>query len=286
MTRGALIFAHNSRDIDYAQLAIISGGLAKKHLGIPVSLITDSTTIDWMILSKQFDLAKSIFDKIIEVEKPITDNKRVLHDGVENKTVPFVNANRSNAWDLTPYDETLLIDSDYLIFSDRLNQYWTLEQDVVIAPSMNDIQGDRIGYHDRYVSDTGIHLYWATTVMFKKNEHSKIFFKLVETIRSNYDFFADIFRYSNRQYRNDIAFSVAKHILDGFQTNTAESLPSLLTVLDKDILQDVSNTGKLTFLISTISGEQFHLASTVGQDVHVMNKQSILRNANKLLELV
>jgi hypothetical protein len=41
MKKGALIFAHNSRDIDYALMAIISGGLVKKNLKVPVSLATD-----------------------------------------------------------------------------------------------------------------------------------------------------------------------------------------------------------------------------------------------------
>jgi hypothetical protein len=30
MTRGILIYAHNNRTVDYALMAIISGGLAKK----------------------------------------------------------------------------------------------------------------------------------------------------------------------------------------------------------------------------------------------------------------
>jgi hypothetical protein len=91
MKQGALIFAHNNRDIDYALMAIISGGLAKKHLAIPVSLATDNTTIAWMRQSGIYQKAIEVFDKIIEVEKPVTGNTRKLHDGVENnKTVPFV----------------------------------------------------------------------------------------------------------------------------------------------------------------------------------------------------
>lgn len=287
MTRGALIFAHNSRDVDYAMCAIIAGGLAKKHLNISVSLVTDESTIDWMKTLGSYARAEEIFDNIILVEKPITNNKRKLHDGANANIVPFVNSNRSNAWELTPYDETLLLDSDYLIFTDTLNQYWELDNDVLISTAMNDIQGDRKSFLDNHVSETGVHLYWATTVIFKKNERSKLFFDLVDNVKTNYSYFADIYRFNNSQFRNDIAFSVAKHILDGFETDTKENLPPVLTAIDKDILHSVcEKTGKLTFLISNASADKFYLASVNGVDVHVINKQSIIRNSDNLLELI
>jgi hypothetical protein len=287
MNRGILIFAHNNRDIDYALMAIISGGLAKKHLGVPVSLVTDPTTVEWLMTSNKFELAAKTFDKIISVEKPETDNKRNLYDGVQHKVVPFVNANRASAWDVTPYDQTLLIDSDYLIFSDSLNNYWDTDNSVMISiAAMDIIKDDRLGYHDRYVSDTGIHLSWATTVLFTKNDESKMFFDLVDFIRENYQYYADLFRFGTNQFRNDIAFSVAKHILDGFETDLSSGLPPVLTTLDKDILESVDSSGKLTFLVSSTLSENFSAAAIKGLDVHVMNKQSLVRNADQLLELI
>lgn len=288
MTRGALIFAHNNRDIDYALMALISGGLAKKHLTVPVSLATDATTIAWMKTSGIYQQATEVFDKILEVEKPVTGNTRKLHDGVENnKTVPFVNANRSNAWDLTPYDRTLLLDSDYFVFSNTLGEYWDVDEDILIADAINDMFGpSRVGYHDKYVSDTGIHMFWATTVMFTKNERSKAFFDMVTYVKQNYEYYGDLFRFSTTQYRNDIAFSVAKHILDGFETHADLCLPSLLTAIDKDILHSVDETGKLTFLVSPELTSNYCAAAIRGQDIHIMNKQSVVRNAAALLELI
>jgi hypothetical protein len=287
MNRGAVIFAHNSREVDYALIAIISGGLAKKHLGIPVSLITDSTTEAWMKESGVYQKAVDIFDKVILVEKPKTSNSRRLHDGDSNKTVPFVNTNRNSVWDLTPYDRTLLLDSDFLIFTDRLNEYWEVDDDFLIAGTAQDIYDQkRLGYHDRYVSDTGVHLYWATTVMFTKNERSKSLFDMIAYVKQNYEYYADIFRFDHRQYRNDIAFSVAKHILDGFTTESKMTLPPLLTALDKDILVTVDDSGKLTFLVTPNSDSMYCAATIKNMDLHIMNKQSIIRNAESLLKLI
>jgi hypothetical protein len=287
MNRGALIFAHNNRNIDYALIALISGSLVKKNLQVPVSLVTDSSTITWMKESGRYDHAVAVFDKIITVPKPITNNSRRLNDGANGEVVPFVNTNRASVWDLTPYDRTLLLDSDFLIFSDKLNEYWDVDEDILIADAMNDVYDQsRVGYHDRYVSDTGIHLYWATTVMFTKNQRAKSFFDLVEFIRVNYQYYGDLFRFDTRQYRNDIAFSVAKHIIDGFETDTAMTLPSLLTILDRDILHSVDENGKLTFLVTPMANSNYCAIAMKNTDLHIMNKQSIIRNADSLLRLV
>jgi hypothetical protein len=73
-----------------------------------------------------------------------------------------------------------LIDSDFLIFSDVLNKYWNIDCDLLIGESINDIYSqDRMKYLDRHVSDTGVKLYWATTVMFTKNQNTRLFFDTV-----------------------------------------------------------------------------------------------------------
>lgn len=283
MKKGILIYAHNNRSVDYALMAIISGGLAKKHLGVPASLVTDPSTVEWMRESNTLEKASEVFENIIIVERPITDNTRRLADGQSSEVVPFINANRASAWDLTPYDRTLLIDSDYLIFSNSLGEYWEVDSDILIGESINDIfAGKRLGYHDVYVSDVGVKMYWATTVMFTKNQTAKTFFDTVNFVKDNYDVYADIFRFDPRQFRNDIAFSVAKHILNGFEESVEHNLPPVLTLLDKDVLHEVTGN-KLTLLVSSGLDSDYCAAAITGTDIHVMNKQSIIRNSKELL---
>jgi hypothetical protein len=267
-------------------MSIISGGLAKKHLAVPASLITDSSTMEWMRESDTLKKAAAVFEHIIIVDRPVTDNQRKLYDGKNESMVPFVNSNRGSAYDLTPYDRTLLIDSDYFIFSNRLSQYWKVDDNVLIGQSINDIYtGDRLGYNDRYISEVGIKLYWATTVMFTKNNAAKTFFDTVNFVKENYKYYADVFRFDSRQFRNDIAFSVAKHILDGFENSTSGRLPPVLTTLDKDMLISV-DYNKLTFLIAAPLGETYIPATISNTDIHIMNKQSVIRHADQLMEMI
>jgi hypothetical protein len=286
MTKGILIYAHNNRTVDYALIAIISGGLAKKHLCQPVSLVTDQATVNWMIESKIYDRAQTIFEHIFVVSRPGSNNSRGLHDGTERSVVQFINTNRDSAYDITPYQRTLLIDADFLVFSNRLTEYWDIDSNVMIGESINDIYNhQRLGYHDRYVSDVGIKLYWATTVMFTKNTYSKMFFDLVRHVKDNYQYYADTYRFNSKQYRNDIAFSIAKHVLNGFEQDATGCLPPVLTLLDRDVLHSV-DADKLTLLVSPKLDANYCAASIQNIDIHIMNKQSIVRHSDRLLELI
>lgn len=280
--KGILIFAHNSQYLDYARLASISGKLAIEKLGVPATLITDDDTIRWSKSNNEYRFLSQIFENIIVSDRPNMANQRNLKDGDISERIPFINSNRNLSWDLTPYDRTLVIDSDFLVLSNDLNKYWDLDDDFLIAESASDIDpNNRLGYHDRYISDTGIKLNWATTFFFTKNEKTKVFFDLCKVISSDYQYYADLFRFDPRQYRNDIAFSIAVHILNGFSTERINFLPPVKTFLDTDLLVDVRNK-KLTFLIKDKHGLSYTACSVFDRDIHVMNKQNLLRFEKEL----
>jgi len=80
-------------------------------------------------------------------------------------------------------------------------------------------------------------------------------------------------------FRNDFAFSIAIHIMNG-KTNGefAMELPGkMVYIQDKDILLDIK-TDSLKFLVEKENhlGE-YIAAKTTNLDVHVMNKVSLLR---------
>jgi hypothetical protein len=287
MSNGVLIFAHNSRDVDYATMAIISGGLAKKHLGVSVSLVTDASTLEWIENSGELKKAKNIFEHIIETDRPVVGNNRIIYDGPSSRYIPFINQNRSTAYNLSPYDRTLLIDSDFLIFSNRLGQYWDTDSSVMIAESFTNIRETDQRVFDKWVSETGPRMYWATTVMFRKSTESELFFDLVSHVRENYKYYSIIYRFNPMIYRNDIAFSIAKHMMDKFLPDVKNNLPSVLSVIDRDQLSVVKHDGNLIFLIGDeLSSDNLKPVSIKGLDIHIMNKQSILRNKDTLLELI
>tara|TARA_E500000081_G_scaffold152594_1_gene185092 strand:+ start:68 stop:934 length:867 start_codon:yes stop_codon:yes gene_type:complete len=286
MSKGVIIFAHNNRQIDYIRMSILAAKLANKNLQVPVSLVTDPSTIDWM---KESNIEKKVtqtFDKIIITQRPDdTSNIKNYNDGKDTVHAPFTNGNRCSVWDLTPYDRTLMIDSDYLTLTDILSTYWEVDSDLLISGNYNDIQGhERVGYLDTHISETGIEMLWATTVMFTKNETTKIFFDLVSHVKEKYKMYSDIYRFNPIIFRNDIAFSIAKHIMNGHQKINEPKLPDIFSTADKDILVDVSNK-KLKFLVAQNNSDGYVATTITNKDVHVMNKFSIMRNYDDLMEL-
>lgn len=275
MTRGCLIYAHDG-DIDYGSQAVLAAKLAIKHLKVPVSLITDKLTFN----NLQHNFSVLPFDTIIQIDLPITNNKRKL----EGKTIDFINTNRASAWELTPYDKTLVIDSDFLIFSDILNNYWTTQFDFLISPGMTDLSDSIKELSDYQINPYTIDMLWATNIMFTKTAETKIFFDLVEHIKSEYHYYAGIYQFYPHQYRNDYAFSVACHIMSAHGLEKWHGdLPVPLLFKDTDSIVDVKLNGQLTFLIDDLT--TYYVARSIGQDVHVMNKNSLLDNLGQLMEL-
>jgi hypothetical protein len=85
-------------------------------------------------------------------------------------------------------------------------------------------------------------------------------------------------------FRNDYAFSVATHLLNGAaedgDTITPLPCPAIVTSLDKDDIFAAPERGELIFLV-----EGNRPVRTSGVSVHVMNKFSLLRAAPTLTRL-
>lgn len=273
MTTGALIFAHNNSIIDYTKLAVFAANRVKQHLGIPVSIVTDNKT--WLIKN----YPEHPFDQIIEITNE-PNSTRYFYDGaLTAKEEEWKNLTRVRAYDLTPYDKTLVIDSDYVVNSDVLK----------IALRRNEVfqmyrkSFDLAPWRDQTcfinVSPYSIPFYWATVFVFEKNDVTKAFFDLVSYIKLNYQYFRMLYLIESPTFRNDYAFSIAVHIMNG-KTNGefVTELPGIMTYIhDRDLLVKATDD-TMQFLVEKENhyGEYFAV-KTAGIDVHVMNKMSLSR---------
>ena len=112
-SRGILLFAFNTNAVDYVKIAERSAQLAKSTLGLPITLVTDSPATN------------TIFDRVIQVDNALQNYK----PGQSNYV--WRNGDRYRAYELSPYDETILIDSDYLILDDSILKLFDQEFDYV-----------------------------------------------------------------------------------------------------------------------------------------------------------
>ena len=293
-TKGILIFAHNNDEIDYFKLATINSYYIKENLGIDnITVVTNQYSYDYTIklLGKQFvdDAISNII--ITEKDKAFKHANRRLYKDTSHtsKVLPFYNVDRCNAYELSPYDETILIDADYIILSNSLNQCWGHENDLMMNYMYQDIMIDRDDPTLQRLSPFGITMYWATVVYFKKSNYAEQFFNTVKHVRDNNQFYQDLYRWPGNLYRNDYSFSVAAHMLGGFVDKAIPQLPipSLYKTFDTDDIHSSPSKNEIIFYLEKPKSlGDFVLCRWRDLDIHIMNKWAINRISEEMLNYV
>jgi len=135
MSKGALLLATPHESIDYIGFAKLAAKLVEKHLGVETH---------------------------IHIGEARPGNSRPFrwHTG-EVVTVPWYNSDRTLAYDLSPYDETLLIDVDYLTFNDNLKQYFGSNNEFLCYDQVWDVTSTDSFKHDRWMTRAGHPMLWA-----------------------------------------------------------------------------------------------------------------------------
>jgi hypothetical protein len=290
MTHGIVMHAYNNEQIDYSLIALCNALMIKENLNVPVCLITYTGCVDWLVQSRGQKLVDKAFDHVViqDLDNKKVSKKRFGDTPHSSHTLPWYNTTRTHTYNLTPFDETLLIDSDYLVMDKNLNVVWGSAHDVMISKEAISLSHHPMRNSEKWLDDTGIKMCWATCLYFKKSKTAETLFDLVNHIKANYEYYAMVYGFDIQLYRNDFAFSVAVHMMNGFVPDGEEiqSLPfSLLTSFDCDDLIDVPAKNEMKFLINDRKENwKFYLTKTKEMNVHVLNKFAILRQAEKFLE--
>lgn len=254
-SKGVLLFAFNNNDNDYVKLTKQTIKLLRHNLKLPVTIVTGlEEVIDFEV------------DRVIRVE-PEAGNTRF--DSTKTR-VQWLNFGRYYAYDLSPYDETLLLDTDYLVFDQDLLKYFDLEWDYLI-PNRNIYLGksearETMGLYS-------LPFLWATIIFFRKTPRAKMLFDLVGRIQRNYNYYKHLYNTTVSNYRNDYAFAIADYVINGYTTDPETKLPRLMISADQEIKK------------LEIKNNHLHIAYedkgfVIGlQNLHVMGKKYLQSDA-------
>lgn len=273
MTIGALIFAQNNGGVDYIKLAVFAASRIEKFLKIPVTLVTDNAR--WLT----DNYPNHLFDQVIEIIQEPARHKKFYDGSLSSKQLTWKNTSRSQIYSLTPYTTTLVIDSDYILNSSVLSAAFDNDYDFQIYKKSFDLSGWRDNREFQRINQYSIPFYWATVFVFRKNDTTEAFFNLITYIKENWEYYRVLYNIESSLYRNDYAFSIAIHLMNGKTIGDfAVELPGMMTYcIDKDLLIEATDT-KMKFLVEKKNhlGEYFAV-KTENLDVHVMNKSSLTR---------
>jgi hypothetical protein len=267
LSAGALVFAYNNESVNYVEQAKYLALRISKYLNLPTSLVTDTESV----------VDETVFDKVIRIDPKRYTAKKYNNGTLSNQTLSFKNDTRVYAYELSPYHKTLMLDSDYIIADSILSDCFKSKYSFMIYKDAFDLAGHRDYSEFDKISETGVDFYWATCVYFTKTQSNKQFFDLLQHIQENYQHYRQVYQVVTPVYRNDHAFSIAIHMMNGFEKgNFAKKMPgTMFYTTDKDIVCSIKDD-EFTFLLEKHNrlGE-YTPAKITGNSVHVMNKFSL-----------
>ena len=246
MSKGCVIFADKTDLFDYERLARMAAERVERYLSIPVTVLnTDDAA----------------------------DNTRTFPGHVGNYS--WKNLNRTQAYALSPYDRTLLIDADFFVASDALLPHmhgsfpFGMIRDMY-NPATGEPFAPTLGY-------SKIQQLWSTVMIFDKCDIVERIFQTADTVLGNYPYYSKLYGFNEKPLRNDYAFTIARHLMGGYgQTDFALKY----TMNNCDFNTEIVEINDEDILIRYKKGEKPMLQRLKNMDLHLQNKISLFECIN------
>ena len=233
-SKGVLIFATNTTETDYVGIAKQNARLVEYYMGLPTTIVSAKDTGS----NKRFSVDTGTF-------------------------VEWKNFGRHEAYEASPYDETIVLDADYLVFDDSLVKLFNCNFDYLLFDKNRYVN---IEQQPSVMGPHSLPFVWATAFAFRKTERARLFFELVGKIKRNYDYYRLLYNIREGNFRNDYAFAIAHYILSGNSIIASSFSPySIHTVTGA--IADISATE--SSIIVRTPNKGFVLPY---QNLHIMSK--------------
>jgi hypothetical protein len=243
MTTGALIFARNNEQIDYEAMARWSARNIERHLGIPTHIVTDDSRLD-------------------------SGSRHFADVG----TVAWHNTNRMDAYRLSPWDRTLVLDADYVVASDQLRGVLECDADFLSHRWAYDVTGCNDFEGLNYFGSVRMPQWWATVMIFNRCRQAELVFDTMAMIRDNWSHYKQIYKNSSPTYRNDHALSIALLVVNGHTLDHAD-MPWRLASLTPE--HKITQLDQDRYRVDFVNTQGQPRWLELRQDFHAMGKQQL-----------
>ena len=263
MKKGAILFGFNSPKFNYYDMAIKTAKRINHFLDLPVTVVTDQDSIN-------DSSSDYVFDHTVIVE-PDKSNTR-------DNNVMWINKGRYQAYALSPYDSTLLVDTDYVINSNKLATLFNLNTDFCCHDSTYYLLKNEPA--TSYLSTKSVKNLWATVIKFDKTQKAEHIFDCIKMIENNFKHYETVHGFLGDSYRNDFALSIALRIVNGHIDDKSNYIPWNLTHIGDDVIieplseSEFNTSFKVTVTNSLTNKKEYIIIKDY--DFHMIIKNNIM----------
>lgn len=254
MSKGVVIIAKNPGTIDYVKIALWQARRIRKFLDLPTTIITDQqiNTKDASVVLTTTNVSKSV--------------RKFKDAGKTN----WINTARWEAFTLSPYDETILLDADYVVSTDNLLSLFNSTEELIAFKNAYDVTGvDNFSGLNNF-GQLHMPMYWATAVYFRKTSWARGVFEMMEMIERDYTHYAELYKFTPHPFRNDYALSIALNTLNGHNPSVIKAIPWQLATATPTT--EVKQIGDTTFELHYKKNDKPFRVIAKDMDLHVMAK--------------
>ena len=220
MSKGYITIAQNSADVDYlTQAYALALSIKNTQSGVNnISVVVDEAT-----KKKVLPKHTQVFDNIITM--PWQDDAQDATWKINNKWKVYF---------CTPYDETVLLDSD-MIFPTDISHWWLMmaQQDFWSTTQTMTFQGDPLttDKHRKVFVENNLPMIHNAFMYFKKSEIATEIFQLSKIIFQNWQRFYHLYLPNSKPsfVSGDVVFALAIKILGYEHLTTRENISSVPT---------------------------------------------------------
>jgi len=198
VSKGFLVLAQNNKDVDYVRQAYaLALSIRNSQTITKISLVTDDP------VPEEY---QTVFDKIIPI--PFGNTEIVT---------PYRAENRWKLYHATPYEETIVLDTDMLLLEDIAN-WWTYcsNYDIKYTSRIRNYKMEIVedSMHRRAFIANCLTSPYSALHYFKKSQTAYEFYRVLEFVCNNWEWCWDTF--APEEYQNwlsmDLAVAIAIEI--------------------------------------------------------------------------
>ena len=234
MTRGYIVIAQNNDTVDYLQQAYaLALNLKLTQTTVSNLAVCVDNNTKKLIKAKH----KKVFDKIVDI--PWQDDAKEEQWKINNKWKYYY---------MTPYDETVILDTD-MIFPTDVSYWWNImaQRDVWATTKVRTYRGEvaNSDFYRKWFTANNLPNVYTAFFYFKKSELASDLFAMIEIIFQNWQrmFFKYMPEGKPDWLSGDVAYALAMQILGIEHLCTRENIDSVPTFTHmKSMIQNIPHS--------------------------------------------